>query len=135
LKELDKQLSQVVLALDPTAVAKQVVTQVLAAYGARSGALYLRRGDEMVLLYATPEWVGEEGEVSLLLAEEGRTVGRLLLSRPGNREDYTLDEVDNIVAAATPVVCNLHRLECLQANLTAPNTRVTVPEPAHSHAA
>lgn len=120
LKELDQELGYVVLAFDPPAVAKKVVTDVLTAYGARTGALYLRRGDEMALLYATPEWISEQGEVSLLLTEEGRTLGRLLLSQPGHREDYTLEEIDAIVAAATPVVCKLHRLADLHPSPLAP---------------
>jgi hypothetical protein len=114
LKELDEQVTQVVLALDQKSLAQRIVETIVEAHRAHGASLYLKEGKKMVLAYATPDWVWEEGEVSFLLQDEGITLGRLLLGRRRDRDDYTLEECDEIRDATLPIVRNMHKLMALQ---------------------
>ena len=114
LKELDKQINQVVQALDHKSLAQRVVDAVVKANNAKGAAFYLRQGEKMVLAYATRNWVWEEGEFSILFVENGTNIGRLLMGQRNDREDFTLDEVENIHKSVLPIVRNMHKLHSLQ---------------------
>jgi hypothetical protein len=114
LKELNKQVSQIVQTLDPKSLAQRVVETIVGAHNARGAALYLLENEKMVLAYATPDWVGAEGEVSILLSEQDEIYGRLLLGQRSDRDDYTLDEVEEIRESTLPIVRNMHRLAAIQ---------------------
>jgi hypothetical protein len=113
LKELDEQITQVIQALDHKSLAQRVVETVVQAHQAMGAALYLKNGKTMTLAYATPDWQWVEGEVSILLQEGDESFGRLLLGRRRDRDDYTLDEIDDIHDAALPVVRNMLKLATL----------------------
>src|SRR5690606_13130305 len=66
LKELDKQVTQVVLALDQQSLAQRIVETIVEAHRAHGAALYLKEGKKIILAYATPAWVWADGEVSFL---------------------------------------------------------------------
>jgi hypothetical protein len=114
LKDLDSRLTQVIQALDHTSLAQRVVETVVQAHLAMGAALYLKEGKKMTLAYATPDWQWVEGEVSILLQEGDETLGRLLLGRRRDRDDYTLDEIDDIHDATLPIVRNMRKLAALQ---------------------
>ncbi len=114
LKELDKQVNQVVQALDHKTLAQRVVDTIVKANHAKGAALYLREGQKMYLAYATPNWVWAEGEVSILFTEDNTLFGRLLLGQRRDRDDYTLEEIDDIHAATLPIVRNIQKLTALQ---------------------
>jgi hypothetical protein len=116
LKELDKQVNQVVLALDHKSLAQRVVDAVVKANNAKGAALYLREGEKMTLAYATLHWVWEEGEFSILFVEDGTNMGRLLMGQRRDREDFTLDEVEDIYKSVLPIIRNMHRLIALRDN-------------------
>jgi hypothetical protein len=128
LKELNQQVTQVLQALDHKSLAQRVVETIVAAHNAKGAALYFREGKKMVLAYATPDWVWEEGEVSILLAEDNpeddaegepkhNTVyARLLLGRRNDRDDYTLDEIEDIHDTTLPIVRNMHKLVTIQSD-------------------
>jgi hypothetical protein len=124
LKVLDKQVTQVIESLDPHLLAQRVVETIVSAHRAQGAALYLKEdldatdSREMILAYATPDWIWEEGEVSILLYDENNAgdrllLGRLLLGRSRDRDDYTLEECDTIRTAMLPVIRNIHRLRNL----------------------
>lgn len=113
LKELDKQLSQIVQALDHKLLAQRVVETIVHAHNATGAALYLPEGQKLVLAYATPNIQEIESEVSILLVEGGVTYGRLQLGQRRDREDYTLDEVEEIRRTTLPVVRTMHKLAAL----------------------
>jgi hypothetical protein len=114
LKELNKQVTQVVEALDHKSLAQRVVESIVQAHYARGAALYLREGERMVLTYATADWVWAEGEVSILLAENDEVYGRLLLGQRRDRDDYTLDEIEDIRKTTLPIARNMHKLAAMQ---------------------
>jgi hypothetical protein len=114
LKELDKQVTQVVEALDHKSVAQRVVETVVKVYNAKGAALYFHENEVMYLAYATPTWTWAEGEVSILLSEGDVIHGRLLLGQRNDRDDYTLDEIEDIRVATLPIVRNMHRLVKIQ---------------------
>lgn len=114
LKEIDKQLAQVVLALDEKSLARRVIETIVRAHSAKGAALYLREGQNMGLVYATPDWVWVEGEVSILLADEEMVYGRLLLGQRSDRDDYTLDEIESIRENVLPIARNIARLNAAQ---------------------
>lgn len=114
LKELDKQVTQVVEALDHKSVAQRVVETVVKANNAKGAALYFRENEIMYLAYATPAWTWAEGEVSILLSEGDVIHGRFLLGQRNDRDDYTLDEIEDIRAATLPIVRNMHKLVKIQ---------------------
>jgi hypothetical protein len=68
----------------------------------------------MNLAYSTPGWAWSEGEVSILLSEGETIWGRLLLGHRRDRDDYTLEEVEDIRAATLPLVRNMSKLAVLQ---------------------
>lgn len=110
LKELNKQVEQLVEALDYKSLAKRIVEGVVNAHEARGAALYLLEGNRMVLAYATADWISAEGEVSILFSDANEVYGRLLLGRPSDRKDYTLDEIEEIRTTTLPIVRNMLRL-------------------------
>jgi hypothetical protein len=110
LKELNKHVTTVVEALDVKSLAQRMVESVVVAHNARGAALYMEENNKMVLAYATPDWVWAEGEVSILLAERDDLYGRLLLGQRNDRDDYTLDEIEEIREATLPLVRNMHKL-------------------------
>lgn len=118
LKELDRQITQVVQVLDHPSLAQRVVETIVQAHSANGAALYVREHEsetkKMILAYATSDWVWAEGEVSILLADEAATYGRLLLGKRRDRDDYTLEEVEAIRIATVPIVANMHRLMVMQ---------------------
>lgn len=114
LRELDKQVHQVVLALDHKSLAQRVVDAVVKANNAKGAALYLREGEKMVLAYATHNWAWAEGEFSILFVEDGTNIGRLLMGQRSDREDFTLDEVEDIYKNVLPIVRNMVRLTAPQ---------------------
>jgi hypothetical protein len=114
LKELNKQVNHVVQTLDPRLLAQRMVEIVVSAHHAQGAALYLPQAGKMELAHATPQWREDERELSILLVEEGVVYGRLLLGQRDNREDYTLEEVEEIRATAVPIVRNMHKLAMIQ---------------------
>lgn len=114
LKELNKQVSQVVQALDHKSLAQRAIETIVYAHNARGAALYVREEGKMVLAYATPDWVWAEGEVSILLADDDEVYGRLLLGQRNDRDDYALDEVEDIRETTLILVRNMHRLTSMQ---------------------
>ena len=114
LKQLNEQVTQVVQALDKSSLAQRVVETVVQANFARGAALYLLDGAKMELAYASPDWIAAEGEVSILLAEDNVAYGRLLLGPRSDRDDYTLDEIEDIRQSMLPIVRNMHKLAMLQ---------------------
>jgi hypothetical protein len=116
LKELNSQVSQVVQALDHKSLAQRVVETIVQAHNAKGAALYFCQGQQMVLAHATPEWVWVEGEVSILLSEAEAVYGRLLLGQRSDRDDYTLDEIEEIRQTTLPIVRNMHRLAAIQSS-------------------
>ena len=115
LKELNKQITQVVQALDHKSLAQRVVDTVVKAHNAMGAALYFHEEQgRMTLAYATPEWAWAEGEVSILLSETGTVYGRLLLGQRHDRDDYTLDEIEEIRATTLPIARNMVRLARIQ---------------------
>lgn len=115
IKELNNQLTQVLIAFDHKIVAQRVVEAIVKAQQAQGAALYLCEGKNVALAHATPDWVWEEGEVSILLQDESGTLGRLLLGRRRDRDDYTLEEVEEIRNTTLPIVQNMHKLMAIQA--------------------
>jgi hypothetical protein len=160
LKELDalgEHVAQVVQALDHPSLAQRVVETIVRAHHAGGAALYLATtgqvsahstpsrttpsritgGRQMQLVYATPNWNGpnlngEEGEVSILLARHGEVYGRLLLGQPCDREDYTLDEIEEIRTATLPIVANMVKLQLIQDALAASDMLQLQREPENS---
>jgi hypothetical protein len=114
LKELNKQVAQVVQALDHKSLAQRAVETIVNAHNARGAALYVREEGKMVLAYATPDWVWAEGEVSILLADDDEVYGRLLLGQRNDRDDYALDEVEDIRDTTLALVRNMHKLTTMQ---------------------
>jgi hypothetical protein len=119
LKELDKQVTEVIESLDHKLLAKRLVETLVNAHRAQGAALYLREdpyskdAKEMVLAYATPDWIWEEGEVSIILHDENTTLGRLLLGRSRDREDYSLEECDTIRSVSLPVIRNIYKVRTM----------------------
>jgi hypothetical protein len=114
LKELNKQVSVIVETLNYKSLAQRVVESIVHAHEAKGAALYLREGEKMVLAYATEDWVWAEGEVSILLADGDEVYGRLLLGQRSDRDDYTLDEIEEIRRSTLPIVRNIHKLTALR---------------------
>ena len=117
LKELNQQIAQVVQVFDHPSLAQRVVETIVQAHNANGAALYVREHatNEMLLAYATADWVWTEGEVSILLSDEEAMYGRLLLGKRRDRDDYTLEEVEAIRIATLPIVANMHKLMEMQA--------------------
>ena len=105
---------QVVQALDHKSVAQRVVETIVRVHNAKGAALHFRENEVMYLAYATPNWVWAEGEVSILLSEGDLIHGRLLLGQRNDRDDYTLEEIEDIRAATLPIVRNMHKLVKIQ---------------------
>lgn len=119
LRVLNQQIAQVVQVFDHPSLAQRVVETIVQAHNAHGAALYVREHatNEMLLAYATADWVWAEGEVSILLVDEQQAVyGRLLLGKRRDRDDYTLEEVEAIRLATVPIVANMHRLMVMQAD-------------------
>ena len=119
LKELGKQVTEVIESLDDKLLARRLVETIVNAHRTQGAALYLKEelgsiADKgMTLAYATPDWIWEEGEVSIILRDENRTLGRLLLGRSRDREDYTFEECDAIRSASLPVVHNIYKVRAM----------------------
>ena len=73
-------------------------------------------GINLSLAYATPSWVWEEGELSILLAQDDVIFGRLLLGQRNDRDDYSLDEIETIRATTVPIVAKMYRLMAIRDN-------------------
>jgi hypothetical protein len=111
LKELDKEVTQVVQALDHKSVAQRVVETIVKANSAKGAALYFRENGTMYIAYSTPNWTwNEDGEVSILLSEGDVIYGRLLLGESNDSDEYSLDEIEEIRAATLPIVRNMQKL-------------------------
>ena len=112
-------MTEVIESLDDKLLARRLVETIVNAHRAQGAALYLKEelgsiADKgMTLAYATPDWIWEEGEVSIILRDENRTLGRLLLGRSRDREDYTFEECDAIRSASLPVVHNIYKVRAM----------------------
>jgi adenylate kinase len=116
LKELNKQVNQIVETLDHKSLAQRAVETIVQAHNAHGAALFLRTGTKMTFVYATPNWVWSESEVSILLADSDGIYGRVLLGERRDRDDYTLDEIEEVRVTTLPLVRNMQRLALFNAS-------------------
>jgi MFS family permease len=104
-KDYGKQVKTFVEMSDAEASARRLLEEAAGAYGALSGAVFLRRNGEMQQVHTLGEW-RDVPEVTVPLEHQGVTVGRLLLGARRNGRPFEpgdlalLADTANAVAAA-----------------------------------
>lgn len=105
LRALRSEIESRIYTIDEQQLTNRLLEDAVQTFGARSGALYLKRGDDLLLVRSKGDWqVGNE-RISISLAHDGEQLGILQLGERPNGVSYTerdrtmLQEAADLVAA------------------------------------
>jgi hypothetical protein len=91
LKSFDRQVRSVGDVIDPSQITRRLLEETTTAFGALSGAVYLKQDGNMRLIHASDTWEGE-AVLSIPLESGNEQMGLLRLGARHNRMVYSAED-------------------------------------------
>ncbi len=99
LKSFRKQVESVAEVIDTRRTTRRLLDIAVSGFHASCGAIYLERGGELVLAYASDGWKEGCGILQLTLEQEGVHLGVLLLGDRNDQKSYSAEDCKTLQQA------------------------------------